>query len=62
MTMLFFSIGPVPAQVPLLHTCAVYFLFFIFRHLKLELLTQFPASYDDKYTCFWKTDVSQIEQ
>ena len=24
-------------------------LFFIFRHLKLELLTQFPASNDEKY-------------
>ena len=23
----------------------------IFRHLKLELLTQFPASNDEKYDC-----------
>ena len=30
----------------------------IFRHLKLELLTQFPASNDEKYLYFWKVDIS----
>ena len=33
----------------------------IFRHLKLELLTQFPASKDKKYFYFWKADISNIE-
>ena len=28
----------------------------IFRHLKLELLTQFPALNDEKYTYFWKIE------
>ena len=34
----------------------------IFCHLKLELLTQFPASNDKKYLCVWKIDISNIEQ
>ena len=34
-------------------------LFFI--HLKLELLTQFPASKDEKYFYLWKINISQIE-
>ena len=33
----------------------------IFRHLKLELLTQFPASNDEKYYYFWKIDMSKIK-
>ena len=32
----------------------------IFRHLKLELLTQFPASNDEKYYYLWKIDMSKI--
>ena len=31
----------------------------IFRHLKLELLTQFPALNDEKYLYSWKIDISQ---
>ena len=34
-------------------------LFFI--HFKLELLTQFPASNDEKYFYLWKIDISQIK-
>ena len=30
----------------------------IFRHLKLELLTQFPASNDEKYSSLWKINIS----
>ena len=33
----------------------------IFRHLKLELLTQFPASNDEKYRYFSKIYIFQIE-
>ena len=33
----------------------------IFRHLKLELLMQFPASNDEKYYYLWKTDMSKIK-
>ena len=33
----------------------------ILHHLKLELLTQFPASNDEKYYSLWKTDMSDIE-
>ena len=33
----------------------------IFRHLKLELLTQFPASNDEKYYYLWKTDIPKIK-
>ena len=33
----------------------------IFRHLKLELLTQFPASNDKKYIFIWNIAISQIE-
>ena len=32
----------------------------IFRHLKLELLPQFPASNDEKYSYLWKINSSQI--
>ena len=32
-------------------------LYCIFRHLKLELLTQFPASNDEKYLYFLKIDI-----
>ena len=32
-----------------------------FRHLKLELLTQFPASNDVKYYYLWKIDMSKIK-
>ena len=35
------------------------FLFFI--HLKLELLTQFPASNDEKYVYLWKMAITEIE-
>ena len=31
-----------------------------FRHLELELLTQFPAPNDEKYLYFWKIDISNI--
>ena len=40
--------------------CAAKVFAFIFRHLKLELLTQFPASNDIKYLCLWKIDLSNI--
>ena len=30
----------------------------IFRNLKLELLTQFPASNDEFFLFFWKIDIS----
>ena len=33
----------------------------IFRHLKLELLTQFPASNDEKYYYLWKIDMFKIK-
>ena len=33
----------------------------IFRHLKLELLSQFPASNDEKYYYLWKIDMSNIK-
>ena len=33
----------------------------IFRHLKLELITQFPASNDTNYLYLWKVDISNIE-
>ena len=33
----------------------------IFRHLKLELLTQFPASSDEKYYYLWKKDMFKIK-
>ena len=33
----------------------------IFRHLKLELLTQFPASNDEKYYYLWEIDMSKIK-
>ena len=33
----------------------------IFRHLKLELLTQFPASNDEKYYYLWKIDMCKIK-
>ena len=33
----------------------------IFRHLKLELLTQFPASNDEKYYYLWKINMSKIK-
>ena len=33
----------------------------IFRHLKLELLKQFPASDDKKYHYLWKIDMSNIK-
>ena len=33
----------------------------IFSHSKLELLTQFPASNDEKYLYFGKIDISNIE-
>ena len=33
----------------------------IFRHLKMELLTQFPASNDEKYYYFLKIDLSKIK-
>ena len=33
----------------------------IFRHLKLELQTQFPASNDEKYYYLWKIDMSKIK-
>ena len=33
----------------------------IFRHLKLELLTQFPALNDEKYHYLWKIDMSKIK-
>ena len=33
----------------------------ISRHLKLELLTQFPASNDEKYYYLWKLVISNIE-
>ena len=33
----------------------------IFRHLKLELLTQFPASNDEKDDYLWKIDMSKIK-
>ena len=32
----------------------------VFIHLKLELLTQFPASNDEKYLIYGKMDVSNI--
>ena len=35
-------------------TCPAELFAFIFRHLKLELLTQFPASNDEKYLYSWK--------
>ena len=31
----------------------------IFRHLKLELLTQFPASNDEKYDFLWKMNMCE---
>ena len=31
----------------------------IFRHLKLELLTQFPASNDEKYNYLWKINMCE---
>ena len=34
---------------------------FIFRHLKLELLTQFPAANDEKYFYFLKIYIFLIE-
>ena len=33
----------------------------IFRHLKLELLTQFPALNDEKYNYLWKIGMSKIK-
>ena len=36
-------------------------LYCIFRHLKLELLTQFPASNDQKYLYFIKIGIFEIE-
>ena len=39
----------------------MYCFYCIFRHLKLELLTQFSASNDEKYVFLWKIDISNIE-
>ena len=33
----------------------------IFRHLKLELLTQFPTSNDEIYSYIWEINISYIE-
>ena len=33
----------------------------IFRHLKLELLTQFPASNYEKYYYLWNIDISNVK-
>ena len=33
----------------------------IFRHLELELLTQFPAPNVEKYLYLWKIDISNID-
>ena len=33
----------------------------IFRHLKLELQMQFPASNDEKYYNLWKIDMFKIK-
>ena len=33
----------------------------IFRHLKLEVLTQFPALGDEKYYYLWKINMSKIK-
>ena len=40
--------------ITLLHHCPAELLVFIFHHLKLELLTQFPASNDEKYLYIMK--------
>ena len=42
---------PCPAELFQLYFC----------HLKLELLTQFPASNDEKYHYVWKIGMSNIE-
>ena len=34
----------------------------IFHNLKLELLTQFPASNDEKYLYLWKIQKSKIDK
>ena len=34
---------------------------YIFRHLKLEWLTQFPASNDEKYYYLWQIDMFKIK-
>ena len=34
---------------------------YFFRHLELELLTQFPASNNEKYYYLWKIDMSNIK-
>ena len=44
-----------------LNPCAAELFVSIFRHLKLELLTQIPALNDEKYVHFRKTEISQIE-
>ena len=36
-------------------------LFLFFIHLKPKLLTQFPASNDQKYLFIWKRDITKFE-
>ena len=43
-----------------LTSCAAELFNSIFRHLKLELLTQFPASNDEKLCLFYKIDISGL--
>ena len=49
-----------PGHVPLTLVLLIFFKLFL-NHLKLELLTQFPASNDEKYFYLWKINISQIE-
>ena len=52
------NINPCPTEL-----FQLYFSYFfcIFRHLKLELLTQFPASNNEKYRYFSKIYMFLIE-
>ena len=45
----------------LVNPCPAELFQIIFRHLKLELLTQYPASNDEKYFHLWKINICQIE-
>ena len=51
-----YTLNPCPAE---LYFCIGFNC--IFRHSKLELLTQFPASNDEKYYYLWKKYMSKIK-
>ena len=55
------AVNPPPTNLSSLTLVLLNCFNYIFRHLKRELLTQFPASNDKKYYYLWKIDMFKIK-